>query len=125
MDIVCDLPQGAIDPLAAALADEYYVDAEMIHEAVAHCDSFNVIHLETMLKVDVFLLKPRPFDQEAFRRGIVDTLADTEEARTFVLASPEDMVLHKLGWGHGTSCTAWSRVKAPACGGWGHDHGFT
>ena len=42
VDIVCDLPQGAIDPLAAALADEYYVDAEMIHEAVAHCDSFNV-----------------------------------------------------------------------------------
>lgn len=54
--------------------------------------------LETMLKVDVFVLKPRPFDQEAFLRAQRQPASQAEPARMLALASAEDMVLAKLEW---------------------------
>ena len=98
VDIVCDLPRQVVCQLVGALEEGYYVDAEMIHEAIVCRSSFNIIHLETMLKVDVFVLNDRPFDREAFQRSIEDTLEDEPNARSFLLSTPEDMILHKLRW---------------------------
>jgi hypothetical protein len=98
VDLVCDLTRTAVAPLVALLRDDYYVDADMIDEAIRLRRSFNVIHLATMLKVDVFVVKDRPFDQAAFSRCVLDTLEEGEQARRFALSTPEDMVLHKLDW---------------------------
>ena len=40
-----------------------------MRDAVLRRASFNLIHLETMLKVDVFVAKDRPFDQRALERA--------------------------------------------------------
>jgi len=53
-DLVADLQMEHIEPLAQALGDAFYADVEMMREAVRHHSSFNVIHLDTMFKVDVF-----------------------------------------------------------------------
>ena len=70
VDVVADLRQEHVRPLAAALADAYYADAQMIADAVRERASFNVIHLETMFKVDVFVLKRDAYDQQAFARAV-------------------------------------------------------
>jgi hypothetical protein len=98
VDIVCDLHPNQVGELVAGLAEAYYVDAAMIHQAITARRSFNVIHLPTMVKVDVFVVKDRAFDRAAFARSIRDTLDDTEDAHFFELSTPEDMVLHKLDW---------------------------
>ena len=98
VDMVCDLGLSAVQLFVTALEDRYYVDADMVRDAIRRRASFNVIHLETMLKVDIFVLKRRSFDQQAFRRGLEDTLAEVEGARRFMLSTPEDMILHKLEW---------------------------
>lgn len=98
VDLVCDLRSEQIAPLVAQLAHDYYVDAEMIRTALVARRSFNVIHLATMVKVDVFVVKDRAFDQAAFARHVTDTLGETPDARTFELTTPEDMVIHKLDW---------------------------
>ena len=46
----------------------YYIDEEMILEAIQRRASCNLIHLETMYKVDIFILKPTSYDKEAFSK---------------------------------------------------------
>jgi hypothetical protein len=57
VDIVCELRDPDVDRFVDALAPAYYVDADMIHDAIRRRASFNVVHLETMMKVDVFVAK--------------------------------------------------------------------
>ena len=96
-DLVADLRPEHARPLAQALEDAFYVDVESIQDAIRRHSSFNVIHLETMFKVDVFVRKQRPFDQAQFDRRVAQVIA-TEPERTVYIASPEDTVLAKLEW---------------------------
>ena len=98
VDVVAAMTADAVDPFVTALETHYYIDKDMIRDAIRRRASFNVIHLETMLKVDVFVLKERAFDNEAFRRRRRDTLEEGEAAKLVHVASPEDMILHKLEW---------------------------
>ena len=96
-DLVADLRPEHARPLAQALNDAFYVDAESIQDAIRRRSSFNVIHLDTMFKVDVFVRKQRPFDQAQFERRVAQVVA-TDPERTAYVASPEDTVLAKLEW---------------------------
>ena len=84
----------------------------MIRDAIHGRTSFNLIHLETMIKIDVFIVKDQPYDSEAFTRRQPDTL-DEESSRKFYLSSPEDIILNKLQWyqsGGGVSEQQWKDV---------------
>ena len=96
-DLVADLRPEHAQPLAQALEDAFYVDVESIQDAIRRHSSFNVIHLEMMFKVDVFVRKQRPFDQAQFDRRVAQVIA-TEPERTAYVASAEDTVLAKLEW---------------------------
>lgn len=112
IDLVADLRAAHVAPFVLRLQADYYVDADMIHDAIRRRGSFNVIHLATMMKVDVFVVGARPFDREAFARVITEPLGDDRE-RSFPLTTPEDIVIHKLDWyrlGGGVSERQWSDV---------------
>lgn len=96
VDLVCELEPAQVDAFVARLAPHYYVDADMIRDAIRRRASFNVVHLETMTKVDIFIRKEGAYDREVFRRGTSKRLE--EGAREFMLATPEDVVLRKLEW---------------------------
>ena len=96
-DLVVELRLEHAAPLAQVLADSFYVDVEAIRDAIRRRSSFNVIHLETMFKVDVFVSRERPFDRAQFARRAAQTIA-TEPERTAYVASAEDTVLTKLEW---------------------------
>jgi len=98
VDLVADLAERHVQPFTDALKSAYYVDAHMISDAIARKSCFNVIHLATMFKVDVFAVKDRPYDRMALARIRKDTLAVESAAAEFFLASPEDVVLNKLEW---------------------------
>ena len=98
IDLVADLTQAAVRPFTEALRAEYYVDDQMISDAIKRCASFNLVHLDTMIKIDVFVLKGRAYDRQAFERMQADTLEEGEDARKFFLATPEDTILNKLEW---------------------------
>lgn len=113
VDLVADVQPGQVRPLAALLQGRYYLDEEAMQEAIRYRSSFNVIHLETMVKVDVFILKAQPYDRQAFRRARRDTLDEAEPVREFYFASPEDVILNKLNWfrlGGGVSERQWNDV---------------
>lgn len=97
VDIVADIKQGDILSLVNRLKDEFYIDADMISEAIHRKSSFNIIHLETMFKVDIFVLKQDEQSREEIKRKDKYRLSDDTPDSLF-LASAEDVILHKLYW---------------------------
>ena len=63
VDVAAELLPQHVQPLAGALAGEFYVSEQRVREAVEARRSFNAIHLATMMKVDVFVSQQRPFDR--------------------------------------------------------------
>ena len=108
VDLVADLCPGYAEPLARALSPDYYADVEMIANAIRSRGSFNVIHLATLFKIDVFVMEDTAFARENMARRIALELSDV--GRTLYFTSPEDIVLHKLLWyamGSGVSDRQW------------------
>ncbi len=97
VDLVADVRPRHVRLLVKRLESEFYIDEAMLLEAIQRQSSCNLIHLETMNKVDIFILKTTPYSAEAFDRRRKDTL-DEEQELEFYLATPEDTILHKLDW---------------------------
>ncbi|NJN82222.1 MAG: hypothetical protein HC802_08045 [Caldilineaceae bacterium] len=72
VDIVADLAGQHVAPLHQELGGDFYLSVDAILEAIIRRGSFNLIHLETGFKVDIFLPKSRPFD-EAQLQGVANT----------------------------------------------------
>ena len=96
-DIVAEMRIEHLQPFVSSLQGEFYLDDEMIAESIQRHTSFNIIHRETMFKVDVFIPQPRPFLQSQLIRSQKQTFQfETEVSAKF--ASPEDTILAKLEW---------------------------
>jgi hypothetical protein len=111
-DLVADLRMEHVELLAQALGDAFYTDVEMMRDAIRRHSSFNLIHLETMFKVDIFVAKPRPFDRAQLARRQSHLLSEEPQRRAYV-TSAEDTVLSKLEWyrmGGGVSDRQWRDV---------------
>lgn len=96
-DIVADLRLEQVHQFVTALGADFYADENMIRGAIEHRGSFNLIHLELMFKVDVFIRKDRPYDRMQFNRRVEQVLAAEPEQKAFI-ASAEDIILAKLEW---------------------------
>lgn len=96
-DLVADIKPEQVSPLVASLESEFYIDAQMIMDAIQYSTSFNLIHLETMFKVDVFILRQRPFDINQMQRRISLLVGDAPEEKAF-FSTAEDIILAKLEW---------------------------
>jgi hypothetical protein len=106
VDIVARIAGRHVSEFVAAVEAEFYVDADMIHNAIRRRGSFNIIHLATMLKVDVFVFKGDEVAVEEMRRRVAVGL----RGASVWFASPEDIVLQKLDWyqkGSGISERQW------------------
>lgn len=96
-DIIAEMRPEHIQPFVSALRDDFYIDEEMIAESIQRNSSFNIIHRETMFKVDIFIPRQRPFLQSQLTRAKRQTFSfETDVSAKF--ASPEDTILSKLEW---------------------------
>lgn len=57
VDMVSNLKPDHVHALVEMLESSYYIDEEMILDAIQSYSTFNLIHLDTMLKVDIFIMK--------------------------------------------------------------------
>jgi len=98
IDVVADLEPHHAEPLVRSLGDRYYADLDAIATAIQRRQAFNLIHLATMIKVDVFVPAARAFDASELARARPRTLDLPEGTYTFTFKSAEDTVLRKLEW---------------------------
>lgn len=96
-DFVAAVRPDQVEPLARLIQPAFYADLDAIRDAVAAAGSFNIIHLETMMKVDVFVARADPFHLVQMRRRVLQA-ASADGLTTFYVASAEDTVLAKLQW---------------------------
>jgi len=98
VDLVADLSAENIEPFISRLnKGEYYVSQAAIEDAVNRSSCFNVIHLASSFKVDIFILKNRDFDKSSMNRATPGKV-DLESGFEVPIASPEDTILSKLEW---------------------------
>lgn len=98
VDIVLDLKPQHVHSLVEMLKATYYIDEEMVLNAIQKRSSFNLIHLDTMLKVDIFIIKDKPYNLKTLQRRRKDTFTEEKESTEFYIGSPEDIILSKLEW---------------------------
>jgi hypothetical protein len=111
-DVLVEIPGPRVSFLIERLENGFYVSEDAAREAVRRGASFNVIHLKSMYKVDLFVAGPDELDREQLRRRRQVTLTRDPERRVHVTA-PENLVLRKLDWyrrGSGVSDQQWRDV---------------
>ena len=95
IDILAMLEPSQGSALVRLLESGYYISANRVADAIERETSFNVIHLETMFKVDVFIARSNEFRRSSIQRRKLQSITAERE---FFVTSPEDIVLHKLHW---------------------------
>ncbi len=114
VDIVAKMRAEHVPALAEAWQQHFYVDEELMYDAIRLQSSFNIIHLETTFKADIFIARSDAWtEEEASRRRLVE-LIPGHESTLFYIASPEDMILQKLNWfrmTNGVSERQWRDVQ--------------
>ncbi len=98
VDVVADIALSNVSSLYGLLEKQYYIEEQMIRDAIQKGGSFNIIHLDTMIKIDVFTRTKDPYSQSAFTRRLKDRLVEHEQDSDFYFSSPEDIILSKLNW---------------------------
>jgi hypothetical protein len=89
-NLIANLKPQDVSEFVESLQGTCYADQELILEALNADQSFNLIHLESFIKVDIFPLVSRAYDQTSFDRVIC------VDETNFI--TPEDSVLRKLEW---------------------------
>lgn len=98
VDFIADLKAKHVASFVAALETEFYLDAKTIRSAITHQRSFNVIHLDTMFKADVFVLASSKWAQNQLRRRELKPISSAGVAHTVWTCTAEDIILQKLLW---------------------------
>lgn len=97
--------------IGGSVASSYHV---AMRSAVQRRSAFNLIHLPTSFKVDIFVSRGRRFDESAFSRAASCQLGTPENCIDVPIASVEDILLAKLDWyrvGGEVSERQWSDVS--------------
>jgi len=113
VDLVADIQEKHSSPFFARVSTEFYANESTIRQAISSKSCFNLIHLETGFKVDIFVNQNRKFDRSAFDRAKPGRLAE-DQSLCVPIASLEDIILAKLLWyrqGNEVSERQWNDVS--------------
>lgn len=97
VDFLADVRGKHVNPLLRALEADYYVSESAVREAIGLSGSFNAIHMDAAVKVDVFVAGDDAFDRERLERRERLPLPGEASATAYV-DTAEHSVLRKLEW---------------------------
>lgn len=94
IDLVAALSAADAGRIVDLFSPDYYVSREAVESAIRHESLFNLIHNESVIKVDFIIRKGSEFRLNEFERRQRIKLRDFE---TWIV-SKEDLILSKLFW---------------------------
>ncbi len=97
VDLVCEIDEPRIEAFVAACGPDYYVSPAAAREAVRARKCFNLIHLPSSYKIDVFVHRGRRFDETALERAQPASFGPSA-TQPIPVATVEDSMLAKLEW---------------------------
>ncbi|PAW83489.1 MAG: hypothetical protein B9S33_13865 [Pedosphaera sp. Tous-C6FEB] len=94
IDLVVALTPHDTDTVVRLFTPDYYVSREAVSSSIAHESLFNLIHQESVIKVDCIVRKNTPYRRAEFERRQRIAI---EDFSTWI-ASKEDLIISKLWW---------------------------
>ena len=94
IDIVIAIQEEDIIPLFEIFKGDFYIDRESISEAIKNQSMFNIIHNNTVFKIDFIVRKNETYRKIEFQRRhqvMLDNIL-------LWIVSPEDLIISKLFW---------------------------
>jgi hypothetical protein len=120
VDLVAQLGQEHIERIFSRTSAEFYMDCDEARRAVRLGRAFNLIHLATASKIDVFPMQQSEFHfSEMSRSSEEEWVIPGEGTLRLPVASAEDTILSKLVWykqGGQVSDRQWSDILGVAAG---------
>ena len=99
LDFVVAIASAMVAKLPIVFPEtEYYLSIDAASDAVKHSSCFNIIHLNSMLKVDVMVRKNEEYRFVEFSRRQQHMI----DGNQIWVASKEDLILSKLDWARDT-----------------------
>jgi len=94
IDLVVALTPPDTDKIVRLFSPDYYVSRDAVSSSIAHESLFNLIHQESVIKVDCIVRKNTPYRRAEFEHRQRITI---EDFSTWI-ASKEDLIISKLWW---------------------------
>src|SRR5712691_6589646 len=94
VDVVIAIAPEDVDRVGALFRPDYYVSEESIRESLAHESIFNLIHQDSVIKVDCIIRKRSEYRHLEFERRQRISILDF----TTFIVSKEDLIISKLVW---------------------------
>ena len=98
IDLVVALAARDVDTIVRLFHPDYYVSREAVSDSIANESLFNLIHQESVIKVDCIVRKASSYRRAEFERRQRITI---EDFSTWI-ASKEDLIISKLFWAKDT-----------------------
>src|SRR6266852_1149536 len=96
IDFLADIQFEHVCPLIDHLQAAYTINEQIVRYALAQRSVFSLLHLSSLVKVDVMLPRGTAFDSLVSQRAQQLSLIDGYQP--IWIASPEDVVLMRLEW---------------------------
>ncbi len=94
LDLVIKIDHQDEEKVFKAFKNDFYVNKTSIREAIKHCGMFNIIHNETVFKIDFIICKNTHYRATEFQRKR-KLILDNDQ---IWVVSPEDLIISKLIW---------------------------
>jgi len=94
IDVVVALAPADADKVVELFRPDYYVSEEAIRDSIATKSIFNLIHEESVIKVDCVVRKDTPYRRAEFERR---QRIKIDNFSTWI-ATKEDLIISKLDW---------------------------
>lgn len=93
-DLVVTIKPEQISGLVRAFQDEFYISQEAVQNALHKQSMFNMVHFDSGIKVDFWIIQANEFDRKRFERRQKHRYRGKE----IYFSSPEDVILKKVLW---------------------------
>lgn len=94
IDVVIAMTEQNVEGIIGLFRPEYHVSEASVRESLARESIFNLIHEESLIKVDCIIRKANDYRKVEFERRQKITVLDF----TTVIVSKEDLIISKLFW---------------------------
>jgi hypothetical protein len=94
IDIVVELDISSLHQFIEILENDYYVPVDSVHDAIRDTTLFNIIHEESIIKVDFIVRKNSEYRMLEFKRRKQIRIGETP----IYIVSKEDLILSKIHW---------------------------
>jgi hypothetical protein len=94
IDLVVALVPNDTDAVVRLFTPDYYVSRDAVVQSIARESLFNIIHQESVIKVDFIVRKNNPYRRAEFERRLRVGIEDF----SVWIVSKEDLIISKMWW---------------------------